>query len=990
MKYFLSVVVLACSFTLFAQEKGKGVISGTVLDETAATYPSAKVELVGVKTILTDFDGKFKFAELAPGTYTIIVKTPDYSDKIMQGIVVNNDEVTIVDVPLSTNTLVTVEIIGKPRKQIDATDVGVTLLQRNAKTFVDVVSIQTASKTSASNAGDVVKMSSGASIQDGKFVVIRGLNDRYNAAFLNGSPLPSTESDRKAFAFDMFPSSMLDNMVIAKTATPEMPGEFAGGIIQINTKSIPDKNYLTLSVGGSYNTITTFKPRTSYEGGKLDWIGVDNGARAMSTAIPEYGSYPITINGQASLAQQFSTSWALIDSKFSPNYSFQFSSGYVDSIAGKEFGITTALTYSRKFSYNETIRKGYTNGADGAASQLDYEYLDHNNGEQVLAGGLANFAIKLNDKNEISFKNIYSINSDDKLIARTGEINPLETNPSLLRSNARWFTSNKVYSGQLMGSHHLNEKLKLNWLTGYSNVNRTIPSLRRTIYTRSKYINDPTDPNPADTMYVANMSYSSVGPNYSGGMFYSENKEHSFNNRLDIAYTFDERNPKIKTALKFGLYSQMRNRTFTARQLGYTKYGVVGGNINFKESLLFLPEDQIYAQENMGLLEAPSSANGNVGVGGFKLTDGTKFSDAYTAESNLSAGYAMADNTFGDLTLVYGARVEYFQQKLEAQRDNNTPLEINTTKLDILPSLNAIYSITDTANIRFAFSQTINRPEYRELAPFAFYDFTTNLVVSGNDSLQRAKINNLDLRYERFPGRGQMFSVSAFFKHFENPIEQVSRVDVTGEISYKNVPTAFNYGVEVEGRMAIGNIFKVDTSSIFNDLLLFANGSVIRSKVDVSGVVGSATDSRPLQGQSPYIVNAGLTYTHPDKIWTSTLYLNRVGNRIAIVGNTNEPDLWEQARTFLDFQLTYSFWKPNGSKSPKAELKLNVQNILAQDQLYYQNNTNTSEVKGARAVTNALFLGDKNNVTGYQSGIDDEVWRTNFGRTISLGVTFKL
>lgn len=982
MKYFLSVVALALSFAVFSQEKSKGVITGTVLDEEAQTYPSAKVELVNVKTILTDMDGKFRFSDLTPGKYTIIVKTPDYSDKIIQGIVVTNEDVTVVDIVLSVNTMTEVVFDGTKNRKQD-TEHAATLIQKEAGTMSEVVSGVTVQKTPAKNVGDVVKMSSGASIQDGKFAVIRGLNDRYNAAFLNGAPLPSTESDRKAFAFDMFPSNMLDNLVISKTATPEMPSEFAGGIIQINTKSIPDKNFVTFSLGGSYNTITTFKAQKTYEGGKLDWIGVDNGSRAMSSAIPAYGSYPVTISEQANLAQQFSTSWALVDRKFSPNYSFQFSSGFRDTVLGKEFGVLTALTYSRSFNYNETVRRGYTNGTDGAPSLLDYEYVDHNNGEQILAGGMANFTLKLNDSNEIGFKNIYSINSDDKLIARTGEINPLETNPSLLKSNARWFTSNQVYSGQLTGTHQLNKKVKLNWLTGYSNVVRTIPSLRRTIYTRYKYLTDPTDPNPLDTQYVANMSYSSVGPNYSGGMFFSENKEHSLNNRLDLAYTFDETR-KVKTTLKFGLYSQIRNRDFRARQLGYTKYGVVGGNVQFQESLLYLPEDQIYAPENMGLLEAPSSSNGNMGKGGFKLTDGTKFSDAYTAASKLNAAYAMADNRFGNLHLIYGARVEYFQQEMQAKRDNNTDLTINTTKLDVLPSLNAKYSLNDTASIRFAFSQTINRPEYRELAPFAFYDFTTNLVVSGNDSLQRAKINNIDIRYERFPGRGQLFTASVFFKHFENPIEQVSRPDVTGEISYKNVPSAINYGVEVEGRMAIGNIFKVDTSSIFNDLQLFANGAVIRSKVDVSGVVGSATDSRPLQGQSPYVLNAGITYSHPDNIWSSTLYLNRVGDRISIVGNVNEPDLYEKARTFLDFQLTYSFLK-----NKNAQLKLNVQNILAQDQIYYQNSSTTEEVKGVKAAANTLFLGDKNNANGYQASTDDQVWKTNFGRTISLGVTFK-
>jgi len=990
MKYFVSVFLIALSLMSYAQDKNNAVISGVVLDEEASPYPSAQIDLINVKTVLTDLDGKYSFSKLPAGTYSMKITASMYPDKIIENIVLKEGQVLTLDVVLQEaegDSIGEVVVVGWRKQDTDA--IGATI-QQEADAVVNVVSGSQIARTPAKNVGDVIKMSSGASIQDNKFAVIRGLNDRYNAAFINGSPLPSTESDRKAFAFDMFPSNMLDNLVIAKSATPDMPAEFAGGIIQINTKSIPDKTFYTISVGGSYNTITTFKPQKTYEGGTLDWIGVDNGSRAMSASIPEYGKYPIGISDQANLAQQFSTSWGLVDKKFSPNYNFQFSAGYNPKIGDKELGIITALTYSRSFNYNETIRNGYTNGTgNDAGSQLDYSYKDQNNNESVLAGGLANFTLRLNPNNNISFKNIYSINSDDKLIARTGEINPLETNPTLLRSNARWFTSNAVYSGQLSGDHLFEKsKIRINWLTGYSNVHRVIPSLRRTIYTRYKYLTDPNDPNPLDTTYVANMSYSSVGPNYSGGMFFSENRENSINNRVDFTYEFNQIK-KVQTSIKVGLYSQLRNRTFEARQLGYTKYGVVGGNVAFQESLLYLPEDQIYATENMGLLEAPSSSNGNVGKGGFKLTDGTKFSDSYTAQSKLNAGYVQLDNRVGKVHLIYGARAEYFEQQLQAKRDDNSDLQINTKKLDILPSFNGVYEQSKTTNIRLAYSQTINRPEYRELAPFAFYDFTTNFVVSGNDSLQRAKIQNLDLRFEKFPGRGQLFSATAFFKQFDNPIEQVSRPDVTGEISYKNVPKAINYGVELEARTLVSNIFKVDTASCFNNVTLYSNLAVIRSVVDVSHIVGSVSDSRPLQGQSPYVFNAGITYQHPDKIWSTTLNVNRIGERIAIVGNVNEPDLWENARTFLDFQATYSFWK-NKSDNNIAEVKLNIQNILAQDQLFYQNNEGGEGVSGIRGASNSVFIGNKNNSNGFQKGIDDEIWRTNFGRTISLSLSFKL
>ncbi|MFA9211690.1 MAG: TonB-dependent receptor domain-containing protein, partial [Moraxellaceae bacterium] len=926
----------------------------------------------------TDFEGKLTFNNIAAGLYTLNILSSEYAEKTIPGVTIKAGEIAKLTIQLQAEDTSINIVIYKKRNLADLT--GATIIQRENNAVVEVVTSEMISRTTASKTSDVIKLSSGASIQDNKFAIIRGLNDRYNAAYLNGSPLPSSESDRKAFSFDMFPSNMLENLVISKSATADLPAEFAGGIIAINTKSIPEKNFFSFSLGTGFNSITTFKDQTTYEGGKLDWLGLDNGARSIPTAIPAYGSFPNSISEQANLAKQFSTSWGLNNQKFAPNYSLQFSSGMNKKIGEvKEFGFITAFTYSRTFNYNQTIRRGYTNGTNPnapQASQIDYDYLDKNNVESVLSGALANFSFKLNDKNTFSFQNIYSINSDDKLINRTGEINPLEANPSLLRSNARWFTSNAVYSGQITGKHTFkSEKTKLNWLAGYSNVQRSIPSLNRSIYTRNKYITDPNDPNPADTQYVANMSYSSVGPSYGGGMFFSKNKENSINLKADFSYDIIAKD-SIKLQLKTGLYTQIRNRDFEARQLGYTKYGVFGGDVTFDESLLYLPEDQIYAPQNMGLI-AP-------GVGGFKLTDGTKFSDAYQAQSTLNAAFAQLDQKYKKLHFVYGVRLEDFTQQLQARKDDNSKLEIKTHKLDLLPSFNGIYALNKSKNIRLSYSQTINRPEYRELAPFAFYDFSTTYVVSGNSNLQRAKIQNVDLRYESYPGKGQLFSASLFYKHFQNPIEQVTRPDVTGEISFNNVPTAKNFGLEVEARTLIGSLIDLDTTAFLSNVSIYGNIAVIRSKVDVSQVVGSQYDSRPLQGQSPYVLNAGIQYKHPKDNWGLALNLNKVGERIAIVGNVNEPDLWENSRTFLDLQITKSFWKQKG------EFKLNIQNILAQDQVFYQNGSQTETQKGLVAGTNSLFIGDKNNPNGFQSAVDDQVWKTNFGRVFSFSIAVKL
>lgn len=991
MKIFLSVVTLLIAGFAFSQDKNTGVIQGKIIDsETGEGLPSAQVELIEqAKRILSDIEGIYNFDKLEKGTYSIKVVYAGMPTQIVNGIQVKSGEVTTIDVvmspPAEDSTSIGEVVVSA--KRITDTDQGVVLAQKNAISVGDVMSSQSIQRSTASNTSDVLKMVSGASIQDNKFAVIRGLNDRYNAAFLNGSPLPSSESDRKAFSFDMFPSNMLDNLTITKSATPEQPAEFAGGLIQINTKSIPEKNFFSFQVGGGYNTITTFKDRTSYKGGKMDWLGIDDGSRKIPAAVAPFGQYPLNIHEQAKVAQQVSTDWGTTEGKFLPNLSLQASGGFNKKIGNREFGMIAALTYSRSFSYNETVRNSYLNSTDPNSSQstqMENDYLDKNNVTNLLAGALANFAFKINERNTINFKNIYSINSSDKLINRTGATNALESNPILIRSNARWFTSDRVYSGQLEGQHGLRAKgFKVNWLAGYSNVNRSIPNLSRSVYSRNKTFIDPSNPDARDTMYSANISTSSVGPAYGGGMFFSENKESSVNGRLDLTYATDLFG-KFKSEFKIGVYNQVRTRKFAARQLGYTKYGVSGGNIQFDESLLYLPEDEIFAAQNMGLIEP--SANGNPGKGGFKLTDGTKPSDQYDAQSVLNAAYLQLDNRFGKrFRFIYGVRAEYFQQELTSLKDDLSELKISTKKLDVLPSINAIFEANKRTNVRLSYSQTLNRPEYRELAPFAFYDFTTNFVVSGNDSLKRALIHNLDLRYETFPGRGQLFSATIFYKNFINPIEQKSRPDVVGEISFQNVPSATNYGLELEARSLISTIFGMDTSSLFDDLTVYSNLSIIRSQVDVSDVAGSVADSRPLQGQSPYVFNAGIRYDNARNQWGVALNVNRVGQRIYIVGNVNEPDLWEQGRTFLDLQITKGFWKG------RAQFKLNIQNILAQDQVFYQNNfTARSEAKGLNGFFNTIFIGDKNNAKGFDKDIDQRVWKTNFGRTFSASISFRL
>ena len=375
-------------------------------------------------------------------------------------------------------------------------------------------------------------------------------------------------------------------------------------------------------------------------------------------------------------------------------------------------------------------------------------------------------------------------------------------------------------------------------------------------------------------------------------------------------------------------------------------------------------------------------------LSGLTLFDGTKGNDSYKADSNLDATYLMLDNVFNKLRIVWGARLEKYSQKLDSKSDKGTPVSVNDTHLDVLPSVNVIYSLTNKQNLRLSASKTLNRPEFRELAPFLFYDSATKFNTSGDPSLKTSDIINGDLRYEIFPGKGQLFSISAFYKQFKNPIELQAQANNSNQ--YKNANSGVNRGIELEYRTLMSSIFGTKEIKILDDLTLFTNIAIIRSKVDISNLISSASlKDIPMQGQSPYVFNAGLQYMNKELGWSASTNVNRIGNRIAIHGNQTQgsetPAYWEKSRTFLDFQIAKSFLQN------KLELKFNIQNVLAQDLIYYQNNDLISPTKitGFKAVMNSIFNGDSQNTNGYNSDkSDDIIWRTKYGQTFSLSVNY--
>jgi outer membrane receptor protein involved in Fe transport len=965
MKYIFTLILIYTVQISFCQN---ATIKGSILDDSnASPLPGVNILIRSIKLSTTsDSEGKFIFRNVKPGTYDVEFTFIGYKSKVVSEVIVITNETTELNSTLEEvkNTLDEV-VITKTRAKAETVKSLLTM-QKNNVSVSDGISAESIKKTPDRTTSDVLKRISGASIQDNKFVIIRGLNDRYNFALLNGAPLPSSEPDRKAFSFDIFPSNILDNLIITKTASPDLPGEFAGGVVQINTKSVSDKDFQTISIGSGYNTITTFKEQKSYEGSKTDWIGYDNGTRDLPSNIPSVEVFnSLTSNEKVALAKTFEYDWSINDGSFKPNTNFQYTIGRSINFGEKKLGIIASISNNQTNNFNPIERIDYDNGDQTIPSVIVKKFNDNNYTEQVLTAGLANFSFKFNQNHSIKFQNVYSINSTDLVVERYGQDNVEDTR--FIKSDVRWFTSNKIYSGQFNGENNFpSTKIKVNWNAFFSDIKRDIPNLRRNIYT----IEDPNSSDPGQTIPIAALASNSGGPDQGGGMFFSENKENIKGGKFDISKKFTIAKDLINE-FKIGGLVQFRDRDFFARQLQYNTLTING---TFNTDLLELPNESIFSIQNFGILSP--------GVNGFTLNDYTKFTDAYTASADLKATYLMFDNRYEKIRLVWGFRFEEYTQRLNSRLELENYLVLNQSQKHFLPSVNLIYSVNKKQNLRLSYSKTLNRPEFRELAPFGFYDFTTRFFTQGNPLLKVAEITNLDFRYELYPGKGQIFSVSYFNKKFKNPIEVQQTIN-NNTVIYDNAKGAVNRGVELEFRTLLSSIFG-DKYPVFEDITLYSNVAIIKSEVDITNFNSVDIDqNRPLQGQSPYIFNGGIQYGNETNGWSVSTNINRAGNRIFYTESQFKDAIWEKSRTFLDAQISKSFNKK------KIEIKLNIQNILAQDLIFYQNNYKNSVSYGTvETLANQIFTGDYHYEDGFNDKDDDVLWRTKYGRSFSLTFTY--
>ena len=900
LKYYIILrsFILAVFFSLitlssFAQQTGK--ISGKVTDKkTGESLIGLTVKIDGTTSgVSTDVEGRYILSGLNPGKYSITLSYIGYQSKNITDVEVIAGQTTNLDVMMeeaNTQTLSEVVVTATARQESIS---GLYAKQKTNISISDGISADQIKRSPDKNTSEVLKRVSGTSIQDNKFVIVRGLSDRYNATLLNNAILPSSEPDKKAFSFDIVPSSLIDNIIINKTASPELPGDFSGGVIQIITKDIPDQNYFSFQLGTGYNSESTFKEFNLSERGKYEFLGFSDNTRNIPKGVPSTNRFRTYSNDEKIAAGKlFSNNYTINHyNSSSPTQSYQASLGLKKTFKNDaNFGAILSLTYRNGESIVNSKRFDYE------SSSQQYDFKDQIFKKSSSVGALANLAY-VTGNSKFAFKNIYNISSDNSYTSRTG-IQFFEKDS--IQGFSSDLVSKSLLNSQLEGEHKLNWKnVKVNWNANYSYSDRLQPDLKSTNY-RLDYDQGAT-------------KYEAIVPNGTSSRtdasrFFSTMFEDSYGGGANITLPFTFL--KEKSSVKIGAFKQYKLRDFSARKFGYIKsFGSFDGN------LLYQPFDKIFDVVN-------------INQNGFIMDEGTENADKYDAISDLNAGYVQLDNKLGSkLRVIWGARIEDSYQLVNTFNFAGNKQKVENTYLDILPSLNATYSLTDKTNIRFSASQTVTRPELRELANFGFFDYVSKRILQGNPDLKRSQNTNLDLKYEIYPGNGQIISASGFYKYFKNPIEQIVSSGSVKNITFQNANSATTYGFELELRERLNFL---NEGEFFNNLIAYTNASVILSRVNLNSLVSEVT-SRSLQGQSPYIINAGLQYSTAKNDLSFNLLYNKIGQRISEVGYQGYPDIYEKGRNVIDFQISKKVLKSKG------ELRLNLSDILNEKIIFYQN-----------------------------------------------------
>lgn len=886
------ILILLAGTSAFSQKKAS--ISGKVTDK------SSSEELIGANVLVvgtnlgasTDIDGNYVISNLDPGSYTLKISYISYKTLLVEKVNVNPNQTTTLNISLEPSSTELDEVVITA-EALKNTESNILKIQKNSSNIVDGISAELIKKNNSSDGSDILKRMTGVTMSDGKYAFIRGVGDRYNNTLLNGANLPSTDPEKKSFSYDIFPASLVENIITAKTFTPDKPADFSGGLVQINTIEFPSKFTLELSNSSTYNSAITSKSFSSYNGGSKDFLGYDDGTRAYPSIITSTrvarGNY--SDKELVEITSAFKNNWALNSFKAPVNNSFKLTLGDKYQFGEEVIGYVASFNYSNSYDYTKKQSSFY----DFTGPRYNYE--GENYSRNVVIGGMLNLSMKFGGTNKISLKNIFNQNADDEATVYKGDY---RYSGQYREISSLKFVSRSVRSHQLLGEHFFNlfNGLNADWGLSYSRSDRNEPDGRRYVYARD------LDESSENLRFILDQALTT---RFYG---YLTDNDYSLSTKFSLKLFENPNLPK----LSFGIHANKKDRDFDARIFGF-KNGA-RGNFVTEDSILQLPVNKIFQPENINETF-------------INVVEVTKPADSYTSNQKVYAGYLMFDAMlFEQLRLVSGVRFEYSNQNLLSETITGEPVDVKTYYRDYLPSINLAYTLSQSLNIRLGYSKTLARPEFRETAPFTYFDFLANELVQGNTDLKRTLIDNYDLRFELFPAAGELLAASFFYKHFNNPIEQILIASSGNEPirSFANALNAKNYGIEIELRKNLSFILDEFQNFSFVGNLTLINSKI---KIDRSGNQSFQKSERPLQGQADYVFNLGLYFDDANLGLNTSLVYNKVGNKIAKVGVNDLGDIIEKPVDLIDFSISKKLFD-------SFTIKLTAKDLLNQDKRFIQ------------------------------------------------------
>lgn len=920
-KRIFQLLVFLIPIVSFSQT---GTLKGKIMDAELGEELIGATVLIEGTTIgsSSDLDGNFTISDIEPGIYTFVSQYISFQSQRFENIEVKAGEITNLNVSLSSVSMGLNEVVITA-KASNRTEAALLTIQKKSANVIEGLSAQQMSRSGDSDAASALKRVTGINVVGGKYIFIRGLSDRYSKTTLNGAEIPGLDPDRNTVQMDIFPSELLENIVVYKTFSPDLPADFTGGYVDIQTRDFPDEFKMDASVSFGINSQASLNNNfLTYKGSSTDVLGFDNGSRAIPTSangtIPEY---PYDLQKLTDITMDFSKVMDPSRTTSFMNSKMAFTIGDNKSFGNSQLGYVFGFTYKYENEYYENGVKGRykLGGAEDSQLITEHKYSDTQGKSEALWGALFNVSYKINPANKIGiniFKNQSGTSASRYMIGKK----PSDDAEGLfIETRVLQWLERSLNTAQLKGEHYFENlsKLKFDWLGAVTYSYQDEPDMQ--FFTNSFYPD-----NNEKNMYQIEPSIYKVPARYFRFM-----EEMNYHFKGDFTLDLGEKQHAPK--LKFGGSYYFKDRTFDDKRIDYAiQYPVSGNSYNGNVS-------EFLADENIGTNYPTYDPNTGYNFGMYvRGNPGDDLKNSYSADQSVTAAYAMIDTKIGgNLRMVGGLRYEH--TVINSQSNDETLEAGYLNNHDFLPALNFTYSLSENMNLRLNMSRTLARPTFRELAPYANENFAGGETYVGNANLQRTLINNIDVKWENYLRPGEILSAGVFYKGFINPIELVDNPKAQNpELKWDNIDKAQVYGIELDYRK------KLDFVNALRNVKLGINLSYIYSSVAIDSAEldairatdPNASSTRAMSGQSPYIVNVFVGYDNAKLGLDANLVYNVTGPKIVINVKGGTPDIYEQPFNSLNFILNKTIGK-NFVLSFKAK---NILNSVYK-QTYNYNNT---------------------------------------------------